>query len=370
MLETSVLERRKILSVKNKITKIITLLIFGSLLLNLISCFESISPEENENIYENIQGTELSEQDKQQNTEDIIAKTANTLASVINNEIIVSVFADDFDSDGVNEAYAMTSVYPVVEGATSANVSLWFVKGDFAEKLHDEKNLVLKPKIWDFGDKKLFCTVGNTGGNTVSTVYFVAENAAYNYTPFPGDLYREGENGINFYLAKKDFDKNLNVVSQQSYGETVKPYYLYFDGNFFCEYGGSEVRDDQLRTINGADTILSALAKGGYTVDEIYYRERKTDNRIKEEKNGIFNINISKMNLDGSLAQENVTLIYDGAAVKLVPVADVTNPFAFIENDNLGESIISGNFSNPLQFSFGGKYVSAALEDIAEYSEF
>ncbi len=361
------------MSGNNRIMKITTLALSVLLLFSLVSCFEVFNTTEDENIYDLHEGTEiseLSEEEKEKSVDDIIAETANTLGSVVNNEIVVSVFADDFDGDGVSEAYAMTSVYPVPEGATSANVSLWFVKKDFAEKLHDAKNLVLKPKIWDFGDKKLFCTVGNNDGKIISTVYFVAENAAYSYAPFDGELYREGDDGINFYLAKKDFDKNLNVVSQQSYGETTKSYYLYFDGNFFCEYGGSEVRDDQLRTINGADTILSALTKGGYTIDEIYYRERKTVDGTKNERNGIFNINISKMNLDGSMAQENVTLIYDGNEVRLVPIADVTNPFAFIENENLAQSIISGSFSNPSQFSFGGKYVSTVCEDIAEYSEF
>lgn len=353
-----------------KTVKIITLALLVSLLFSLVSCFEDTNVNEDINAYEGRDRTQMSEEDTDVSTDDVILEVVSTLGNVAVNETVVSVFVDDYDCDGVSEAYAMTSVYTLPEGTTSASVSLWFVKDNFAEKLHDAKNIALNPKIWDFSDKKLFCTVGNNNGSTVSTVYFIAENTAFSYGTFDGELYRESNGGNNFYLAKKESDKYLNVLSQQSFGETTKPYYLYFDGNFFCEYGGSKIRDDQLRTIDGADTILSALVKGGYTVDEIYYRERKIPNDTQKERDGIFNINISKMNLDGSISQENVTLVFDGERVKLVPAADVTNPFAFIENENLGLEIISSNFSNPSQFSYGGKYESAALEDIAEYSEY
>ena len=172
---------------------------------------------------------------------------------------------------------------------------------------------------------------------------------------YSGRLIRDSENKSIFYLVKTEKDADYNMKTSNFEKESSKPYYLFFDGNFFVEYGGVEMREDQLRAINGADEILSAISEGGYIIDTIYSRD-----------NGVVNINLSKDNGNGIIGRENVTLFLDGEAALLVPTGSYENPLAKINDIELVREIISEKFASAEKFSYSGSYIAAAIPDIAK----
>lgn len=55
-------------------------------------------------------------------------------------------------------------------------------------------------------------------------------------------------------------------------GHSYKPYYFYFDGGGFVEYGAIEITREQLLECDGAEDILKEAETDGWTLDNILYR--------------------------------------------------------------------------------------------------
>ncbi len=319
----------------------LTLLLAGALLFTSCNLTGINSPsEENGN---DTQQDESYNQEEHQNASHYDAAYITALVEAEANEPVLGLFADDFDFDGVYEAYVLTSPTPIPEGQDfGGTMSLWFVKNDKVNLLLEKSALSLSPEIWNFSDKKLFCIDENSSGSPTSVVFFAAGSSAYSYGNFGARLVRASDDSNDFYLLM-----GTDAL------ESKMPYYLWFDGNFFCEYAGLEIRADQLRALPGADEILTAISDGGYTIGNIFYRS-----------NGIININVSK-----DTATDNVTLMLSDGNVHLVPHGEAANPLMNLENTEAAKKIISEDFANSAAFSYGGAYVASILPHIAEYPE-
>ncbi len=284
-----------------------------------------------------------------------VAKINRILAAETEDKVL-EVYVDDYNGDGVSEAYALTSSAEIdAEQPYITEASLWFIKKDSAERLA-AGNLGKQPSIFDFADKKLLSTYLYSDKGISTSVYFVSGNHAYSYGSYGGRLIRDSEKKDVFYLVKTERDADYNMKSSEFEKDSSKPYYLYFDGNFFIEYGGKEMREDQLRAISGADEILTAISEGGYIIDTVYHRD-----------NGVVNVNLSKDNGNGIIGRENVTLFLGEGTVRLVPTGASDSPFARINDVEVVREIISEKFAVPEKFSYSGTYLAAAIPDIAEY---
>lgn len=280
--------------------------------------------------------------------------TVSRILESVTEEDAVEIFVDDFNSDGEPEAYAVTSSNHLEDGSEYyTDASLWFVKSENAEKLVSG-NICPAPSIYDFPDKKLFKIDIYADSEILSNVFFVSGNHAYSYGSFEGRLFRDNDSPSVLYIAKTEQDADYNMTTSEFEATSVKPYYLYFDGNFFCEYGGTELREDQLRAISGADEILTAISEGGYVIDTIYRRD-----------NGIININLSKDKGNGIVGRENVTLFHGEETVRLVPAGNLNDPLARVNDVEAVREILSEKFASPDKFSYSGSYLAAAIPDIA-----
>lgn len=258
-------------------------------------------------------------------------------------EAVVRLYADDFDGDGVTEAYAMTaqSAFAAQEEDVPHALRLWFMKENGAPQEVANGDLFANADVWEFSDKKLFHVVSAAATSEFSTVYFVAGGRAYSYGDFGGALLVRDDPEKNTFTAYvRSYDAQIDPATHTGIGATEKPYYLWFDGNFFCEYGGVAVREDQLRTANGADAILTALSDAGYALGTIYYRA-----------NGTVQINLT-LNADGTAYLHNLTLLVADGDVSVLPVGEA-----------------APDFSDPATFSFGGAYAAALLPAIASYPD-
>lgn len=331
----------------NQVKKYIPITIMLSTMLCLASCTQvpNEPPAENEN--------EIVTDSPE---EGITVAGVNRILGAETEDKVLGVYVDDYNGDGISEAYALTaSSESDEEEPYIAEASLWFIKKDSAECLATG-NLGKQPSVFDFADKKLLSTYVYSDKGISTSVYFVSGNHAYSYGSYGGRLIRDSESKEKFYLVKTERDADYNMKSSEFDKESSKPYYLFFDGNFFVEYGGREMREDQLRAINGADEILTAISEGGYIIDTIYCRD-----------NGVINVNLSKDNGSGIIGRENVTLFLDEATVRLVPTGASDSPFARINDIEVVREIISEKFAVPEKFSYSGTYLAAAIPDIAEY---
>ncbi len=260
-------------------------------------------------------------------------------------EGIVHFSMGDFDGDGVNEAFATTCASPLPENAEHGKMKLWFLKKDRASLLLDTCELALQGQIWGFEDKKLFCIeeYGAEEFGNRSRVYFVSGNGAYGYGELGSGLARMSGETDEFvsYISAEDafYDSSTGTVS----GITRKPYYFYFDGNFFHEYGGIAMREDQLRLLDGADALLTEISENGWATGSIYYRG-----------NDLVNVNISRMISETVTEKQNVTLRRDEDGVFAAVIL------------NGAEAV---DFSLPETFSYGGEYAACGIGNDCEYPE-
>ena len=264
------------------------------------------------------------------------------LLAQVTDETVVRLYTDDFDGDGAFEAYALTArgAIPAREEASAHALRLWFMKESTEPQEVANGDFYPDADVWAFSDKKLFHLRSAAATSEVSTVYFAAEGRAYSYGDFGALLVRDDPEKNTFTAYVRSFDAQIDPETSIGVGATEKPYYLWFDGNFFCEYGGIPVREDQLRAANGADAILTTLHDAGFTIGTIFYRG-----------NGTLQINLTQ-NSGGTVYQHNLTLLFADGDVSVLPV---------------GED--APDLSAPATFSYGGAYVPAILPSIASYPD-
>ncbi len=332
---------------------IIHILLALTLLFLLCSCdadsFIDIFTGESGENYEN---SNVADDEKHTNEQ----YDAAALLESVTSEYVVDFFAADYDLDQVQEVYALTSKNAFGEGEVHMDgISLWFIKNDKVIKLLDSGDYSLSPELWRFSDKILFCIDEYVDDVPYSKVFFVSGSGAYSYGDFGAKLVRAGDDSNDFYAWVDAQDSVYRIASSEFSESALKPYYLYFDGNFFCEYAGLIIREEELRAVDGADEILTAISGGGYTIGDIYYRD-----------NGIININISKEN-GGIIMRENVTLMLSGEGVHLVPRGESFSVLTNAENAELSQKITDGSFEDLQAFSYGGHYSAAVLVELATY---
>ncbi len=270
---------------------------------------------------------------------------------------VVGIFPDDYNLDGIYEAYALTSENELQqEDVHSSGISLWFIGSGKATLLLESGDYSATPALWKFSDKTLFSIDEYTEGVPNSKVFFVSGSGAYSYGDFGAKLVRAGDDSCDFYAWVSAQDSVYKAADSDFPEGNEKPYYLYFDGNFFCEYGGILVREDQLRAVEGADRILTAISGGGYTIGDIYYRE-----------NGIININLSKTLDNKSVSGESVTLTLSGEGVYLIPRGESFSVLGNTENTELSHMITEGTFEDLQAFSYAGHYGAAVLPELATF---
>lgn len=274
--------------------------------------------------------------------------------SSFTSDIILGVYPGDYNHDRSYEAYALTSKNEIGEDVLFADgISVWFIKDEKAVLLL-EGNYCIRPKIWDFSDKTLFCFDRSEGNRIYSNVFFTAGSAAYSYGEFAARLESKNTVSNDFYAFVTAKDSIYKAASGSYQGESVKVYYLYFDGNFFCEYGGTVMTEGELLALDGAKEMLDAIYAGGYSLGDIYRRG-----------NGIININISKDGAGGSVILDNVTLAQKDGGVSLLTLG--SSGLALLREN--AQAVIDNKFSVREEFSFGGLYSAAAFPDIAVYPE-
>ena len=245
---------------------------------------------------------------------------------------VVCFQCDDYDGDGGLEAFGLVGELDR-EGYGDDGIyfgELYFVgKGKIQQLCSANGYWMSTLKKFEFGDVKFFGLGEYFATGDLTYVFGVDENGAYepSVSRKGQGLTQTGENTLTILQSAYD-------GTTDGSGHTWKPYYLYWDGFDFKEYGGMEISQEQFLRCAGAQAVADEIANRGCWITNIFYRE-----------NGMIHINYT----DG-FSNSNATLRLSNGQVQLIDADD-------------GYSV-----ENPLaDSSYGGVYAAALIPEIATY---
>ena len=232
---------------------------------------------------------------------------------------------DDYGGDGAFEAFAFVGEKPD-EGDGHAG-EIWFVSADGAERLEASPH----GTYWGLLDVLTF------GGRKFvkAETYYTTGGASNLWSVREGKPHCEAVPGSGGFLVQID-DNSFTLehsaldaiyTDGMLMARTWKPYWFFWDGESFKEYGGVKITEEQLRKCGGASEVLDGIYG---IVGDIFYRG-----------NGIINVNHTVLQSEGDIRNEYITLQLDGTEIS-----------------------IDETYEN-----FGGIYLPALAPDIAVYPE-
>lgn len=198
---------------------------------------------------------------------------------------------------------------------------IWFVDQDGARKLEEKTTdwSVLEP--FQVGNRKFFRYGQDyTASGSITFLWGVNEEGQ----PYQPNISGKGcglyiNNYHEIELTCSAIDACYSAEDGFLLGHTWKPYYFYWGGKNFKEYGGESIFIDQVYSVSGSKELLEQVyseLKNSYNsiqIKDIYYRE-----------NGVININYEcKVNSsDSDYYNHTVTLRYVDGTLRIIPWED------------------------------------------------
>ncbi|MBD5154243.1 MAG: hypothetical protein HDT15_03990 [Oscillibacter sp.] len=198
---------------------------------------------------------------------------------------------------------------------------IWFVDQDGARKLEEKTTDWSVWEPFQVGNRKFFRYGQDyTASGSITFLWGVNEEGQ----PYQPNISGKGcglyiNNYHEIELTCSTIDACYSAEDGFLLGHTWKPYYFYWGGKNFKEYGGKSIFIDQVYSISGSEELLEQAyseLKNSYNniqIKDIYYRE-----------NGIININYECKvnNSDSDYYNHNLTLHYVDGTLKIVPWED------------------------------------------------
>ena len=202
--------------------------------------------------------------------EDGIAVLRSILQKKTSREILAFEYGD-YGGDGRYEAFAFVGEEDGYEGCMG---ELWFVNAAGAQMLEASET----------GYWQIVRTVTFGGREFVWVEEYYATGGLVNlWSVRDGKPCRESISGVGGALEKLDennlllYHSTLDAMSCMidgigtDMGRTEKPYWFFWDGDCFREYGGMPMTENEIRKIDGAAEILENFPEGCEFRD-IFYR--------------------------------------------------------------------------------------------------
>ncbi|MCL2298938.1 MAG: hypothetical protein FWC27_02175 [Firmicutes bacterium] len=217
------------------------------------------------------------------------------------NQEILDFKYDDYDGDGVFEAFAFVGEEGPPEGFYGA---LWFIDAKGAQELEaSEYGYSGHPGFYTFGQHKfaVLDEYRTTGGYVHVWGVHGGKPRLESISGVGGGFTQLDGNNFTLYHSTYDIDETDGV----STGHTWKNYWFLWDGENFREHGGVPLAEKELRKLGGAAEVLDGIDG---VVGEIFYRGSC----------GVVNVNYTVPGREGSVTNHYVTLqLKDGRAAML-----------------------------------------------------
>ena len=225
------------------------------------------------------------------------------LAAEVTQEILAFEY-DDYDGDGVFEAFAFVGEEQEPDVDESYMGEVWFVNANGAKKLeayeHGYGGLI---NVCTFGKNKfaVLNQYATTGGCVSVWGVHKGKPRMESISGVGGGLDQIDDNNFTLWHSTYDFD----VTDGISTGHTWKPYWFFWDGESFREHGGVPLAEEELRRLEGAAEVLEGIYG---IVGDIFYRGTS----------GIVNINYTILQSEGGISNFYITLRLDGSKVTVL----------------------------------------------------
>ena len=222
---------------------------------------------------------------------------------------------------------------------------IWFVNQDGARKVGQEMNYRSVSDPFQVSSRKFLQCEEYFTTDSLTHLWGVNEAGE----PYQPNISGKGNGlSINNYeieLTCSSYDGAYSANMSFLTGHTWKPYYFYWGGTNFKEYGGKLISIDQVHSISGAKELLEQAyseLQNSYNdvqVKEVYYRE-----------NGIININYQcrENGSDSDYHNYTVTLRYTDGVLKIIPWEE----FNQLCREGLYESAFIPSIATPPESSF------------------
>lgn len=237
----------------------------------------------------------LEESTEEQNTKqsDLSRGDLLTMFESVSNEDIVSFLYDDYNKDGIHEAFVITK---------ADNYTVWFMSSDGCVPVVDgivkiDETLT---DLLSYRTKDYVMIQIMKDEIPVTLVYSVDNN---NQIIKP-DISGRG------YLCKNDKNELELRIFNSSKTEEYCTYYLQYliDGGF-REYGAIPISKEQFLEFSGSEDIINDISS--------IYGESLADMEFLYRSNHYININITFLT-EGQMKYQNMTLYYDNTHVEKV----------------------------------------------------
>lgn len=224
-----------------------------------------------------------------------------TMFEEVNNEQIENFLYDDYNKDGLHEAFVVTK--------DMNTYKLWYMSPSDCKMVIDNLEYVdnQNTEILAFEIKDYLLLQQTVKGTKNTLVYSVNNNNQVIQSNISGKGYvRHTAAGEIFLDVYETVDDKSKIEKQQEY-TTYYLYYVYDDG--FREYGAIPIGQEQFLEFQGAQDIL----------DDIYekYADAQLDISYLYRANHYININITVYG-DSRIEYRHITLYYDDKKVSYV----------------------------------------------------
>lgn len=172
---------------------------------------------------------------------------------------------DDFDGDGVEEAFAIIGeISDEFEDIQLVDGEIWFAGSKGWEKLRDNSGMGFEAsdRIMEMGstDYVMFNDVYATG--ILTYVWYVNEGEAVE-TPFSGlgEVIDDSADEGQFSIMDSKYDAFFNPETSSSMGHTWKRYYFFYDESDkqIHEYAGTEIDEETAAYWCGSDIVKELI---------------------------------------------------------------------------------------------------------------
>lgn len=209
-------------------------------------------------------------------------------------EVLQDFIYDDFDKDGqyeafattIHEAYKYNFWFITIDGASFIkNIDLNWSSHKFSTiDLNNEKHLVLNTNI--AAGSGHTCSVYKVSGKNVDCLYEDYGNI-------------NGNKLGQVVYSIESVDAEVDKISGLPFIKSYKLYYLYYDGNKYKEYGGTQISKEEFLKYKNSSDVLNKIEenyKNEYSpnnIDMTFWRRENNiiniDCRVENETN-IYNL--------------------------------------------------------------------------------
>lgn len=237
---------------------------------------ENDSKNEDESVETN-QADAKEDTDESNNTNVDLRQKLTTEGNLKDDEIRL-FHQEDFDNDGMDEAFALVALNNAEEYGDEQIVEgeVWFVSQNGCRNLLTSEGMGFneKDRIIKLGNTKyvLFDDVYATGRLTYAWYIAGGEAKEASFSKI-GTVITKNDDKDQFRILDSSYDALYDPELGDKLGHTWKQYYFFYDerNNGICEYGGTDIEQSKAEYLCGID-IVGEFLPAGDKLDSLFYR--------------------------------------------------------------------------------------------------